>query len=53
MLCETVFSNANLKPSELQVRFNNRHGGSMLWAMMKNLFELKEVVLILEQPFQN
>ena len=26
MFCITVFSNANLKPSELQDLFNNRHG---------------------------
>ena len=28
MLCGTVFSNANLKPSKLQEHFNNRHGGA-------------------------
>jgi len=28
MLCETVFSNANLKPSKLQELFENRHGGA-------------------------
>ena len=26
MFCNAVFSNANLKPSELQHLFNNRHG---------------------------
>ncbi|CAM1324282.1 ZBED8 (predicted) [Pycnogonum litorale] len=30
MLCDTVFSNANLKPSKLQEHFNNRHGGADL-----------------------
>jgi len=28
MFCETVFSNANLKPSKVQEHFDNRHGGA-------------------------
>jgi len=28
MLCEIIFSNANLKPSKLQEQFNNEHGGA-------------------------
>ena len=28
LFCNTVFSNANLKPSKLQEHFNNRHGGA-------------------------
>ncbi|KAK4327553.1 hypothetical protein Pmani_001960 [Petrolisthes manimaculis] len=28
ILCSTVFSNANLKPSRLKEHFNNRHGGT-------------------------
>ena len=28
ILCSTVFSNANLKPSRLNEHFNNRHGGT-------------------------
>lgn len=28
ILCSTVFTNANLKPSRLNEHFNNRHGGA-------------------------
>jgi len=43
--------NANLKTSKLHEHFDMAR--PMLWAMMKNLCELEEPVIILKQPFQN
>ena len=51
-LCETVFSNADLKQSNLQTSTTDMTG-PLLWAMMKILCELEENVLIIEQTFQN
>jgi len=47
MFFETVFPNANLKSSKLQEHFDRCPGE----AIMKNISELIEPVLILEQPF--
>ena len=46
ILCETVFSNANLKPSKLKNTSTTDMTGRMFWAMMKNICGLKERVLI-------
>jgi len=46
VFCENVFSNTNLKPSQLQ-------HVDILWTMMKNICKQTERVLILEQSFQN
>jgi len=53
MLCETVFSNANLKLSKLQEHFNKHSGGDNVVGQDENLREIKETILILELPFQN
>jgi len=54
MLWENVFSTTNwklYKLYKLKENFDNRHGGPMLWALIKNPCQRKERVLILEQPF--
>jgi len=51
MLCETVFSNPNLKPSKLQEHFYNRHDRTNVVGHDKNLCDLKQPILFLEQNF--
>jgi len=53
VLCGSVFSNANLRPSELQEHLDNLHGGTIVVDHDEISLQVKEPLLILEQPFQN